>query len=607
MHSSTRSFHGVNMDIIEDFRDELNREKIRETVTSKYFLGLLLIAGVALYLRLANSFFTGLWVDEARYAQIGKEVSTHLLSYSSFAPQWKLQIQEFPPVFPYLIAVMNYFFSSETAARLVSPVVSTFGVFVGYLLGRDMKNRTTGLMIAALLAVNPVFWFLSTRVLIGATLTVIYTVAVYLLFYGMDNRKYSKYAIWLLGPVVALSLMTKQPAYTLGLVIPIYFFYRKSDELKQVLFTDTSFMESDLKETLTERKYYVSAGLALLVLLPWMLRNFAVCGFAFCGVKRALEFAVTGGLDVHGDFFFIKNMPTVLSLPVTILVGASVVKYAAERAKENPDFLVKYFVATGIGVFAAYMVRPDLIPMITLMSVAALTKDDAQKLLWLWIGAGIGFMSIPGTKVPRYIVFTVPALVAVAAFIVYDASSWIAEALDFEQFGTQEIALLAVLPFVAFSFLQGTGMVTGHSFQHVESTGTWLAENTPEDTRIAASSAVQVQYFAYPRVAKMPRVNRTQFDDFLIEENITYLEVDIYERTQPEWLMTDIPPYKLPNSLIRQIRSGQVSPQQAASRFKSPPSYLTPVKSFGRTQMPLVRNRTQPMAMIYRINRSALQ
>lgn len=597
----------METELTEKLKEDFNNKKMADLARNKYFIGVLLIALVGLYLRISNSLFTGLWVDEARYAQIGKEVSTHLLSYSTFAPQWGPQIQNHPPVFPYLIALGNYFFSSETASRIVSPVVSTIGIVFGYLLGRDMKNRTSGLMLAALMAVNPVFWFLSTRVLIGATLTAIYTVAVYLLFYGMEDRRYSEYAIWLLGPIVALSLMTKQPAYTLGLVIPIYFVYRKRSEFKEVLFTDAGFMESDLKDTLSKRRYYVSAGLALLVLLPWMLRNFAVCGFAFCGVKRALEFAVTGGLDVQGDFFFIKSLPAVVSLPVTALLGGSVLRYIAERANTDPDYLVKYFVLTGIGVLAAYFVRQDLIPMIALMSVAALARTDAEKLLWLWIGAGIGFMSIPGTKVPRYIVFTVPALVGIASFLVYDIASWISDTLDFEQFGAKEIALVAVTPFVLASFLQGAGMVSGHSFQHVETAGNWLAENTAEDARIAASSGVQVQYFAYPRVAQIPRVERGEFESFLLEENITHLEVDIYERTQREWLMTDIPPYKLPNSLIRQVQRGQVSAQEAASRFKSPPEYLTPVASFGETRMPLTQNRTQPKAIIYRVNRTVLR
>ena len=595
----------MDIELIEKLKEDFNRERVANIVKSKYFIGVFLIALVGLYLRITNSFFTGMWVDEARYATIGEEVAKHLLTYSGH-PEWSGKITGNPPIFPYLIAVSNYLFSStDTAARIISPAISTLGIVFSYFLGREMRNKTVGLMLAALMALNPIYWFLSTRILIGATLTTIYTLAVLLFFYGLEDRRYSEYAFWAFGPALAISLITKQPAYTLGLIVPIYFIYRKRDEFRELLFTDTEFSESKLKTTLMETKYYISAGLGLLVLLPWMVRNMGTCGFPMCGLQRALRFATTGSpIDVEGTFFFLANLPTVITTPLAAVLGMAVIGYVYKR-RENPDYLVKYFVVTSAAIAAVSFVKSEFIPMIGISSIAALATKREEKLLWLWIGVGIGFMSIPAVKVPRYIIFTVPALLGIASFTIYELSEWASENLEME-IGAQEIALAALLPFLALSFLQGSGMVTGHSFQMVEPAGEWLDENTPEDARIAASSARQITYYAYPRYAEIPQVPRENFTDFLKEENMSYVEVDIYERVQPEWMMTDIAPYKLPNSVIRQLQRGQVSAEEVASSFQNPPDYLTPVAIFGETRMPLTKDRKQPKAMIYKVNKTAL-
>ncbi len=586
-------------------------EEIRDSLKNPYYIALLVILGAATFLRFRYAFFEGMWVDEGRYARVGFELSNHLLSYST-TEAWRGQITGFPPVYPYMIALSTYIFGkTDFAVRIVSPIMGVAGTGLTYLLGREMKNRETGIIAAALVAVSPVFWFLSERILVGATFAALYTAALFLLYYGLEEREYSKYAIWALGPVVMLNILTKQPAYTLGIIVPVYFLYKKRAELREVLVDRVEIRKSVLYEnTLTDRNYYISAGLALLTIGPWMLRNMSVCNFPLCGLSRAAKFADASSpaawASSQGPFFFILNLPAVVSIGVSILIALRVGQYLLQWSDRDADMLVKYSAAT-LGLLAVtYLSVPRLVPMVLLTSIALYATNDAEKLLWISIGIGIGFMSIPTIKVPRYIVFVVPALVTVAAISVYSISDWLSYQLETDDLTTIRIAAIIMLPLLFMSYAQGLNTVSQGGFAQLEPAGDWIDRNAPEDASITGSSPTPLRYYVYPRNSYRLPDNRTELRSFIQEKDISYVEVDIYERAQPKWAHTGLPPYRLHVSTVQQLRSGSLSPQQVASSYGQPPDYLEPVKSFGTTGVPLTQQNQQPVVIIYRVNRSGL-
>ncbi|PSH02248.1 MAG: hypothetical protein BRC26_01525, partial [Nanohaloarchaea archaeon QH_8_44_6] len=163
------------------------------------------------------------------------------------------------------------------------------------------------------------------------------------------------------------------------------------------------------------------------------------------------------------------------------------------------------------------------------------------------------------------------------------------------------------IPLIFISYTGGVANVGSMSgFEQLEPAGNWMDQNLPENANIVASSPSQTRYYAYPRMSYRAPDNETAFKQFVKEKNITYLSVDIYERTQPRWLQTKAAPYRLPNKISNQVRSGRISPQQAANVFESTPSYLKSIKTFGKTRLPLTK-RTQPAVIVYKINRTALQ
>ena len=588
-----------------------------EKLENRYLIVLLGIIAFSAFIRFRYAFFEGMWVDESVHARMAQELPKHFLEYS--LPAMRGEITKVPPVYTYLIAVSNTVFGgvlgTDTAIRIVSPVMGTLSVVSTYLLGREISNRRTGLIASALVSVNGLLWFLSERILIGATLTFFFTTTLLVFYYGLQDKKYSKYAIWAWGPLIFLTALSKQPGYVLGPVIIIFFLYMKRSEISDYLMTDKDLKESLLWDELTNRNYYIAVGFFTLLMLPWMVRNMGVCGFPLCSFQKALEIAgsTAGDLDVRGTFFFITSLPGILTLPVAALTGLKILKNFYDSFTRDGDLFIKKTVVSMLLVAGAYIFYRELTPLVLVGSLAMYALKDGEKLLWLATAFGIGIMSVNQTKVPRYIVFVVPAVLTVTAVGIEEISSILTQLINENildrEIRTEYIALIFLIPLLAFSYLNGIGMVSGNSFQALEPAGEWLDANTGPNDRFVATSP-QYRYYAYPRFyeAKAGGLgdNETEFRNLLIDENISFVLIDVYERTQPDWMSTGIPPYRLTQSLIRRVRSGELNAQQAFEQFRDQPDYLVPVQQFGETRLPLTR-QTQPEVIIYQVNRSALR
>ena len=593
------------------------KQKLLEKLQNRYLLILLGIVAFSAFIRFKYAFFEGMWVDESIHGRAAKELPKHLLEYS--LPDKGGPMVKRPPVYNYLLAFSNMIFGdligTDTAVRIVSPIMSTIGVISTYLLSREITNKKVGLAAAALISVNGTYWFLSERILMGATLTALFTTTLLAFYYGLEDRKYSKYAVWAWGPLIALAALTKQPGYTLGPTIVIYFLYKKRKAINDYLMTDKDFMDSEMYKLVTDRNYYIALGLFMAAMLPWMIRNIGVCQFPLCSFKQALSIAAStsGNLDVQGPLYFILALPGLLSIPLFGFLTLNVIESIFSSFDSDQDLMVKKGAVAVAMVIGVYLLKMELLPLALLSSIALFAETDGEKLLWLSAGLGIGIMSINATKVPRYVVFALPSLITLASISLWRTSSWISGNSPEGKIGdkvTSPILMIAILiPLIAISFTSGLNQVSSSGFQALEPAGEWLDENTNENDRFIATSP-QYRYYAYPRMyeAKAGGLgdNETEFRNLIIERNVSYVLIDVYERTQPEWMNTDIPPYRMTQSLAQKIRSGQITGQEAFNQFKQQPDYLVPVQSFGETRIPLT-DQNQPEVIIYQVNRSALQ
>ena len=593
------------------------KQKGKEKLENRYLLVLLGIVAFSAFIRFKYAFFEGMWVDESIHGRAAKEIPKHLLEYS--LPDKGGPMTKRPPVYNYLLAFSNMIFGdligTDTAVRIVSPVMGTLGVISTYFLGREIGNKKIGLAAAALISVNGTYWFLSERILMGATLTALFTTTLLAFYYGLEDRKYSKYAVWAWGPLIALTALSKQPGYTLGPVILVYFLYRKRKAFSDYFMTDKDLRDSELYTLITDRNYYIALGLFMAVMTPWMIRNMGVCQFPLCSFKTALSIATSssGNLDVQGPLYFVLTLPGLLSLPLFGFLALNVLENFSYSFSSDQDLTVKKGFVAAAMILGSFILRIELLPLAILSSVALFARTDGEKLLWLSAGLGIGIMSINATKVPRYIVFAIPALLILASITIWRSSAWISENLPeselTEHIKPAVIMILVLIPVLSINFVSGQAQVSNNGFQALEPAGEWVRDNTDTDVRLYSTSP-QVRYWAHPRmpVASAGRVpdNETGFREFVEEENISYVMIDVYERTQPDWMNTGLPPYRMTRRLASRIRSGQLSAEEAFQEFKEAPAYLVPVQRFGETRLPLTR-QTQPQVVIYQVNRSALR
>lgn len=117
-----------------------------------------------------------LWLDEAAQA---------LESARPFEQQWNIPADFHPPLYHYWLHFVMYLGRGEWTMRLASVFPGVFTIWLVYLIGKTIKNESTGLWSALFLAIAPLH-----------------------VYYSQELRMYSLSAMW--SSLLVYSLLTKQ-------------------------------------------------------------------------------------------------------------------------------------------------------------------------------------------------------------------------------------------------------------------------------------------------------------------------------------------------------------------------------------------------------------
>ncbi|MBI2102545.1 glycosyltransferase family 39 protein [Candidatus Woesearchaeota archaeon] len=190
----------------------------------KYNLVFLVILLFTILFRLKYFRMDSIWNDAAFHLWSAIQAVENPLN-TLFSPDYYLgdyAISQSLTAFYYLFFTSDIFI----AGKLMALTYSVFGVIFIYLLGIELKNRIMGLLAALLLAVNPVFYFYSTRPLGDAPLTV----SIILLLYFIVKLEKEKKVLW--GILTALAFFgamlhkVQASLFVLGYVLYCIFFKR---------------------------------------------------------------------------------------------------------------------------------------------------------------------------------------------------------------------------------------------------------------------------------------------------------------------------------------------------------------------------------------------
>ncbi len=502
-------------------------ERLKRALMKKEHIILGVVLVVTFVLKLRYGLMNGMWVDEGRYGIIATALLEHPFQYAS---PWHGVVENYVPVFPYLVFLSQLVFGQgNLAVHIVSPVMSTLAAVLTYLLGREMFTDREGLAAAFLVSVAPVLLFLSARVLIGPTLTFFITLTLFLMYYGMQERQYARYARLAIGPAMALSFMTKQPAYMLPGLLGLYLLYR--DGL-------------DLFRNLTDyRDIWISAGLGLLVWSPWLIRSMIVCGMPLCGLYKTLlhvgRESAPAWANTGGTWYYLINLGAVVSLPVAAIFY---LRYAAGTLVEMSMFRDArrvLYVVGGVIVGAAVVavVKWSLIVLVVLLGVAALQDTEEEFLLWALFALGVGGLSVGLIKVPRYVVFVTPVVMLLVVHFLEEGRQYLEENTDIDPKMLLGVFAVLVIVVSAFAFIDARNRTArgAAGFQQFQPAGEWLYDQG--EVTVMATSPRQLLFYAdnRPNMSIVP-TNNTRFRAELESGVYEYLVVDVYERTRSDQL-----------------------------------------------------------------------
>lgn len=156
-------------------------------------------------------------------------------------------------LYVYLARFVNLaFHDPQTTLVAVSLVSSSLAVVLAFLVGKEIFNRTSGWIVAGLLATSPLFWFYSEIALPHTLDTLLVLGCIYLLFrvYRGDYRS-------LYPAVVLLAVAGGVRQQTLVFLLPVTLF---------------AFFRMGLK------RWLLAAGLGVLVCLAWFIPLIASTG-----------------------------------------------------------------------------------------------------------------------------------------------------------------------------------------------------------------------------------------------------------------------------------------------------------------------------------------
>jgi len=230
-----------------------------------------------------------LWPDEALYMHISQNLLSNPLAiqYHSGEPFFQN-----PPLFMYMLSFLFRIFGvvSTQIARSFNTILGSGTIVLAYFIGKYLYGRPVGLLAAALVSLNPLHWWTSTRILTDVPLTFFIYLSLFMLIRNQKGTFFisslasiaTKYpaAPLFFVPLLNNARLKKAPwlwinLYLLGLGFTIFFIaINVKTDIPWLDFFLSAFRFPDLKEIYRETFYFLSI---------------IVCVFFFIGLASALR------------------------------------------------------------------------------------------------------------------------------------------------------------------------------------------------------------------------------------------------------------------------------------------------------------------------------
>jgi 4-amino-4-deoxy-L-arabinose transferase-like glycosyltransferase len=326
-------------------------------------VALLVLFGI-LYSFSLNSYGMLMW-DEAEYASNGRSLQ-HGQGFSISGTPNPLR----PPILPLAGAAGMFLFgeqSGDLVLRGTAGVLALLVLLGVYCLGAAGFDRTTGLVAAALLGITPFFWTFVPHFMCEILFLGLFAAAVWFFYFGAYIHE--RYFLWS-WICWGLALLTR---YTATLFLPVL-----------VLFVASAWLWGgpEARGRLKSRTFFLSPLAGLLLLLPWLGREYHTFGSALAGFKLASSQLQIyhPGVSMPWDYY-LRRMPAMLSFEIAALLVAGIVWAFWKRDRLSlHNFLA---IAVIVAWFSCYRYKEERIassalPFMVMIAAAFLTKATAR-------------------------------------------------------------------------------------------------------------------------------------------------------------------------------------------------------------------------------------
>jgi len=521
----------------------MKKDKIINFFKNKYNLAFLFILALAIYIRIRYFFIESIWPDEAIYAWHGLQLSQNPLYFFS-----EQLAAEHPPLIPIFIALFNYVFSIEFAAKLVNPLFGILGIILIYLVGKELKNEFVGLLAAVMLSFHHLHWFFSSRILLDVPLTTMFTLTAYCLI--KYEKSQSRKWLWFLGISMALTYWTKFTGILVVVFVGLYFLITNFKTWKDSKFTPTKALI---------KKVVFPFLIFLLFISPLLIRDFVITGTPplYSPDSRIVQ-----------DAFNVINLFYLQQLP----------------------FLISWYIIpfAFLGLLFIFLYR----------------KKGDWLLLSLLLTFFLFFTFVSQSRVPRYVMPALPALFIMASFAIVEILLFLKSIIKIDpkifkwiKVGVFLIIFLIyspiAIPILGYGPLYERGLNLQESkvwsYTGFNEAGEWIKTNAPDDAILYAGSNRAMSFYSdrayenYGGTLRVLRMSEEEFRNQIAEETKeVYLEVDMWEWGQPDWV------YPLSQEKLNNIINMGFEPVKFVERELP-------------TQQGLVK---QPIIFIFKLNKS---
>ena len=381
-----------------------------------------------------------LWFDEAEYMNLAR--------YWAFGqPFFGLNAAR-PLIFPILLAVLVKLGATESVVRLVPLFAAVFSSLMLYKVGKDMFDFKVGIFSAVMLGVFWSFLFYSFRILVDTLIALLFLFSVYLFWAGWEQNK--RKLLWLLGPVLVVTVLTKFSAILLVFVIVAY-----------ILITNW-------KSLFQNKDAWIGAGLGLVVLIPFLLFEYFRFGSPLAFYLKAIP--QRGGLELSlwQNFSAYMQGITLVNLVFLALFILGLL------------MLYKLFIGFDLLLRGEKSLRPDLF-------------------IFLWLVIGIIVFTWFGVS-PQL------GLEERWFFIIYPviflfSAKGLGAIFDFVKKYNRYVAVIAVIALVAFggyqNLAQADALIKNRltSYVEIQQAGAWIAANSGKnDIVFSLTTQPELQY-----------------------------------------------------------------------------------------------------------------